>query len=156
MGGYGAARLGFSHPHLFAAVSILGAGPLQPDFSRTPRAGPARREEIFDRVYGNDPAFFLQVSPWAIAERQAGRLRGMPIRHAVGDRDETFPNNRAFHERMQALGIAHEWTVVPGLGHDPVGMIRALGDGFWAFHRTALAKAAEAKPAGTGGAKATP
>lgn len=148
MGGYGAARLGFSHPHLFAGVSLLGAGPMQPDFSRTPRAGPARREEIFDRVYGNDPAFFLQVSPWAIAERQAPLLRGMPVRQAIGDRDETFANNRAFHERMESLGVAHEWTVVPGLGHDPVGLIRALGDRFWSFHRSALAKAAEAGSSG--------
>jgi len=148
MGGYGAARLGFSHPHLFAGVSLLGAGPMQPDFSRTPRAGPARREEIFDRVYGNDPAFFLQVSPWAIAERQAPLLRGMPVRQAIGDRDETFANNRAFHERMESLGVAHEWTVVPGLGHDPVGLIRALGDRFWSFHRSALAKAAEASATG--------
>jgi predicted peptidase len=33
MGGYGAARLGFRHPHLFAAVSLLGAGPLQAELT---------------------------------------------------------------------------------------------------------------------------
>ena len=31
MGGYGAARLGFKYSELFGAVSMLGAGPLQPE-----------------------------------------------------------------------------------------------------------------------------
>ncbi len=143
MGGYGAARLGFSHPHLFAGVSLLGAGPMQPDFSRAPRAGPKQRDEIFRRVYGGDPAFFFEKSPWSIVERRRDELNGLVIRQAIGDRDETFENNRAFHERMQSLGVAHKWSVIPGVGHDPMRLIRALGDDFWAFHRAAFARAAE-------------
>ena len=144
MGGYGAARLGFSHPHLFAGVSLLGAGPMQPDFSRAPRAGPKQRDEIFRRVYGGDPEFYLEKSPWKIVERQREQLTGLVIRQAIGDRDETFENNRAFHERMQSLGVAHQWSVVPGVGHDPMRLIRAMGDDFWAFHRTAFARATAA------------
>lgn len=142
MGGYGAARLGFSHPHLFAGVSLLGAGPMQPDFRRAPRAGPKQREEIFRRVYGGDAGFFLEKSPWKIAELQRQHLKDIVIRQAIGDRDETFENNRAFHERMTSLGIAHTWTVVPAVGHDPMRLIRAMGDDFWAFHRAALARTA--------------
>ncbi|MFZ9745319.1 MAG: alpha/beta hydrolase [Opitutaceae bacterium] len=142
MGGYGAARLGFSYPELFAGVSLLGAGPLQPDFTRTPRAGPKQRDEIYQRVYGGDAAFYLARSPWAIVERQAGRLGDVIVRQAIGDRDETFANNVAFHERMRALGVAHTWSVAPGVGHDPTALIRALGDAFWAFHRTAFGAAA--------------
>ena len=145
MGGYGAARLGFSHPELFAGVSLLGAGPLQPDFTRTPRAGPKQRDEVYQRVYGGDAAFYLARSPWAIVERQAGRLGDVVIRQAIGDRDETFANNVAFHERMRALGVAHTWSVAPGVGHDPTALIRALGDAFWAFHRAAFGAAAGAR-----------
>ncbi|MEY3608744.1 MAG: hypothetical protein RLZZ447_1532 [Verrucomicrobiota bacterium] len=138
MGGYGAARLGFSYPELFAGVSLLGAGPLQPEFTRTPRAGPKQRDELYQRVYGGDAAFYLARSPWAIVERQVGRLGDLVIRQAIGDRDETFANNVAFHERMRALGVAHTWSVAPGVGHDPTALIRALGDDFWAFHRAAF------------------
>lgn len=148
MGGYGAARLGLGHPHLFAGVSLLGAGPLQPDFSQAPRAGPRRREEIFQRVYGGDSAYFLAVSPWAIAARQAGVLGGLAIRQAIGGRDETLENNRAFHERLASLGIAHEWSVVPGVGHDPLGLISGLGERFWAFHRAVFSAASPGRPPG--------
>lgn len=146
MGGYGAARLGFSHPELFAGVSLLGAGPLQPDFTQTPRAGPKQRDEIYRRVYGGDAAFYLAQSPWAIVERQAGRLGELVIRQAIGDRDETFANNAAFHERMRTLGVAHTWQVAPGVGHDPTALIRALGDDFWAFHRAAFGPGPAAAP----------
>jgi len=145
MGGYGAARLGFTHPDLFAGVSLLGAGPLQPDFTRTPRAGPKQRDEIYQRVYGGDAAFYLAQSPWAIVERQAGRLGELVIRHATGDRDETFANNLAFHERMRALGVTHTWSVAPGVGHDPTALMVSLGDAFWAFHRAAFGAAAAAR-----------
>lgn len=37
MGGYGAARLGFAHVGVFGAVSMAGAGPLQPDLDEAPR-----------------------------------------------------------------------------------------------------------------------
>jgi enterochelin esterase-like enzyme len=148
MGGYGAARLGLGHPHLFAGVSLLGAGPLQPDFSQAPRAGPRRRDEIFQRVYGGDAAYFLAVSPWMIAARQAGGLGGMTIRQVIGGRDETLENNRVFHERLTALGIAHEWSVMPGVGHDALGLISGLGERFWAFHRAVFSAPAPGRSPG--------
>jgi S-formylglutathione hydrolase FrmB len=58
MGGYGAARLGFKHPLLFAAVSLLGAGPLQAEFTETPRAGPRERDRVLNTVYGGDLAYY--------------------------------------------------------------------------------------------------
>ena len=146
MGGYGAARLGFSHPNLFAGVSLLGAGPLQPDFRQTPRAGPKQRDAIYRQVYGGDAAFYLAQSPWAIVERQAGKLGKLVIRQATGDRDETFAHNVAFHERMRGLGVVHTWQVAPGVGHDPTALIRALGDAFWAFHRAAFESAGAGAP----------
>ena len=147
MGGYGAARLGFKHAHLFRAVSIMGAGPMQEDLLQAPRAGAKRAEEVLRTVYGNDPAFFLAVSPRRMAEEHAATLRsGSLIRMVIGDRDNTLDNNKAFHEHLERLKIPHSWRVVPGVGHDPDGVIDALGDDHWAFYREAFGDAAKAAP----------
>lgn len=55
MGGYGAARLGFAHPHLFAGISILAGGPLDLDLAG-PRArrNPGLREFLIRDVCGGD------------------------------------------------------------------------------------------------------
>jgi len=147
MGGYGAARLGFKFPEVFGAVSIVGAGPLQPDLVRAaPRAGRRRAEQVLDRVYGGDAAHFYDVSPRALAERNATTIAtDSRVRLVIGADDETFANNRDFHEHLDALGIPHSWTVLPGVGHDPDGVLEALGADNWAFHRAAFAGATEGR-----------
>jgi CubicO group peptidase (beta-lactamase class C family)/enterochelin esterase-like enzyme len=138
MGGYGAARLGFKYPELFGAVSILGGGPLQPDFTEAPRAGPRNRDRILQSVFGGDLACFRGQSPWHIAETNAAALRsGLRIRQIIGDRDETLAMNRDFHAHLERLGIPHDYREVPGVGHQPNALLRALGDDDWAFYRTA-------------------
>jgi len=146
MGGYGAARLGFKFPELFRAVSIVGAGPLQPDLiAQAPRAGRRRAEEVLGRVYGGDRAFFTAVSPRTLARDNARAISaGSLVRIAVGDADETFANNRAFHEYLDSLGIPHEWIVLPGIGHDPAAVLDALGDATGTFYRAAFAMDADA------------
>lgn len=151
MGGYGAARLGFKYPELFRAVSIVGAGPMQPELVQTPRAGRQRATEVLQKVYGGDQGYFHSVSPRTLAQQNAGAIaRGSLLRIVIGDKDETFENNRAFHEHLESLGIPHGWTVLRGVAHDPMGVLGALGDDNWAFYRAAFG-AAEA-PAAKGGA----
>jgi len=138
MGGYGAARLGFKHFGMFHAVSILGAGPLDPDFNTTPRMGPRGREELLRRVYGNRDAF-RAASPWALAERNAKEIRlGSLVRVAVGERDETVELNRKFHTHLEGLRIRHAWNVLPGVAHDPARTLAALGESDAKFHRAAF------------------
>jgi S-formylglutathione hydrolase FrmB len=139
MGGYGAARLGFKYPELFASVSIMGAGPMQETLTRTPRASGQRAEDLLDVVYGGDQANFRAVSPRRHAAENAARIaRESRVRVVIGDRDETYENNRAFHEHLGALGIPHEWIVLPGVGHNPMAVLQALGDRHWAFYRAAF------------------
>jgi S-formylglutathione hydrolase FrmB len=139
MGGYGAARLGFKYPELFAAVSIMGGGPLQENLLDAPRAGRRRAMAVLERVYGGDPEYFKRVSPRTLAEQRADALaRGSLIRVVCGDQDTTFANNRDFHEHLERLGIPHTWTVLPGVDHDPLGTLEALGDAHWAFYRQAF------------------
>ena len=151
MGGYGAARLAFKHPHLFAAVSLLGAGPLQPDFSETPRAGPRQRDEVFATAYGNDMAYYREQSPWHLAQAHADRLRsGLLIRQLIGNLDATLRFNRDFHDHLTALKIPHTYRQVPGVPHDPNRLLDALGADLWPFYQQALAPVpASAPPAPT-------
>jgi enterochelin esterase-like enzyme len=139
MGGYGAARLGFKHPQLFAAVSLLGAGPLQQDFNEAPRAGPRGRDQVLGTVYGGDMAFYRSQSPWLIVEQNAEKLRsGLVIRQIIGDRDETLGFNREFKQHLDALKIPHTYRQLPDIPHNPNLVLNALGEGNWAFYRQAL------------------
>ena len=140
MGGYGAARLGFKFPEMFRAVSIVGAGPMQPELVQTPRAGKQRAAEVLSKVYGGDQAYFRSVSPRTLAEENAETItKGSLVRMVIGDKDETFENNRLFHEHLDSLEITHTWTVLTGVAHDPMGVLRAMGDDNWAFYRAAFA-----------------
>ena len=140
MGGYGAARLGFKFPELFGAVSLMGAGPLQPDLrADAPRASQARAEDLLERVYGGDPDHFRRVSPREMATRNAKRIaEGTRVRVVIGTADETYANNAAFHADLQRLGIPHEWIVLEGVKHNPMHTLRALGDRHWQFYRAAF------------------
>ena len=139
MGGYGAARLGFKHPQLFAAVSLLGAGPLQAEFTETPRAAPRERDRLLATVYGNDMAYYREQSPWQIVERNAEKLRtGLLIRQIVGDRDETLGFNREFKQHLDALKIPLTYRQLPDVPHDPNLVLTTLGDDNWEFYRSAL------------------
>jgi enterochelin esterase-like enzyme len=144
MGGYGAARLGFRHPDLFAGISILAGGPFDLEL-RGPRArqNPGLREQLLHDVCGNDLEYFKAISPWTLAETAAAALRDRKtvIRHAVGDRDDTCELNRQFHDRMTDLKIAHEYSELPNVGHDPLALLAALGDRNGEFYRRALGPA---------------
>jgi enterochelin esterase-like enzyme len=139
MGGYGAARLGFKHPHLFAAVSLLGAGPLQADFNEAPRAGPRGRDQVLGTVYGGDMAYYRAQSPWQIAEQNADKIRAkLLIRQIIGDRDETLRFNREFKQHLDALKIPLTFRQLPRIPHNPNLLLNALAEDNWGFYQQAL------------------
>jgi poly(3-hydroxybutyrate) depolymerase len=139
MGGYGAARFGFKYPEMFRAVSIMGAGPMQETLTRTPRASKVQAADLLARVYGGSQSKFLEASPRTLAKANADTIaKGSLVRVVIGDKDETYANNVAFHEFLESLKIPHEWTVLKGVEHDPQGVLRALGDDNWAFYRKAF------------------
>jgi enterochelin esterase-like enzyme len=140
MGGYGAARLGFKYPQLFGAVSILAGGPLDLDFAG-PRAtgNPGERERILDSTFGGDLDYYRLQHPTAIVQKQAESVRGkVRVRMAVGARDNTGPLNRAYSEHLKKLNIAHTFTIVPGVGHETLALLKGLGDANWEFYRLSL------------------
>lgn len=143
MGGAGAGRLGLRRPDLFAGVSMLGAGPMQLDFLQAPKGTdipPKERVALFAKVWGSDPAYFLAQHPWTIAEQRAAAhvAACTVIRQGVGALDAMLAPNQDFNVHLQALGVTHTWTAVPGVGHDPAQTLQSLGEQGWAFYRAAL------------------
>lgn len=142
MGGYGAARLGFKYADQFGAVSILGAGPLQREFSIAdgPREMAQARSQTLRFIYGDDQSYFRQQSPWMLAEKNAEALRSghVRLRIVVGERDEMYPPNRIFSSHLSQLRIPHDFVVMPDVGHNPLALFKAYGDENWSFYQAAL------------------
>jgi S-formylglutathione hydrolase FrmB len=142
MGGYGAARFGLLYPNVFGAMSMLAAGPLDLDFDGPAAvASPATRAQILRETYGDDMGYFRAVNPFTIAEQYAATVRGTPsaltrIRVAIGDQDFTLRANEAFHLHLERLGIVHEFIKPPGIGHESLALLNALGEGQFAFYRS--------------------
>jgi enterochelin esterase-like enzyme len=137
MGGYGAARLGFKYPELFAAISVLAGGPMDLEF-KGPRAtgNPAERERILQSVYGGDMEYFKAQSPWRLAEANASKLKErLKIRIAIGEEDFTLPANRVLSAQLKKGGISHQFTTVPKVGHDTLALLKGLGDANTEFYR---------------------
>lgn len=137
MGGYGAARIGFKHHRLFGGISILAAGPLDPQFSGPlATAQPALREEILRDAFGGDLDYYRSVSPAVLVSANAAGLRAGPqIQHVIGERDFTLPDNVALNDHMRALGIAVEFIRIPQTGHSTLAVLNGLGERRWAFYR---------------------
>jgi enterochelin esterase-like enzyme len=143
MGGYGAARLGFKYPHLFAGISILAGGPFDltlegPRAQRNPRL----REQLLRDVCSNDMDYFKSISPWMLAETAAVSLRTKPalIRQAVGSLDNTRELSHQFHIRMRNLAIAHEYLEYPNIDHDALALLEVLARTNGDFYYRALGR----------------
>jgi S-formylglutathione hydrolase FrmB len=140
MGGQGAARLGLRRPDLFAGVSILGAGPLQLDFLDAPKdssISPKLRLQIYEAVWGSDPAYYMEQHPRTVASNHAAEViaSGQRIRQAVGDQDFVLQMNQEFHAHLTDLAIPHAFSVLPGIGHNTLGVFLGLGPANAAFYR---------------------
>ncbi len=140
MGGYGAARFGFKRHDLFGAASSLAGGPLQQKFTHAPRASERGRRAVLQRVFGGDHDHFRALSPWALAEQNADAIaEHLLLRVVIGEQDEMIDVAHEFTAHLQRLDIPHEFTVIPGVGHEPMGVMRGLGADGWEFYRRALA-----------------
>ncbi len=138
MGGYGALRFVMARPELFIAACSLGGGPLQPQLVEAPRVNEERRIRVLEDTYGGSQEEFEKRSPWRLAEQNAAALQSTRLLIVCGSADETLPANRAMHERLDALGLAHQYVELDGVAHEPMRTIRTLGPRLWAFVAEAL------------------
>lgn len=125
MGGYGALKVAFAHPELFAAVAALSPM-LEPGFSD---AAIGARNRIHHasggpaRLIGpaRDPELFAANNPANRARDNAARLResGLPIYLEVGDHDfvNAHDGTEFLHRVLWDLDISHEYHLVRGADH---------------------------------------
>jgi len=138
MGGFGAAHLGFKHPDLFCAISI-SAGALI-DFAQPRPGDDVRRARVFNTVWGGDPERFHAADPSTLARANADRIRGRTaLRIFCGDQDSLLGRNEQFHQLLQELDLAHEYTVVPGAEHSYDEKVERLGLSHFGFFSEAFA-----------------
>ncbi len=115
MGGYGALRIGFSHPELFCAVTGNSAAMVPFESVNNGRNGADAPAVV---TFGNDPAYFDAASPFTIAEKNPEKLRTQKIRLIVGDKDNLIVRSVALDETLKKLNVPHEFTPVPGSPHN--------------------------------------
>jgi S-formylglutathione hydrolase FrmB len=143
MGGYGAARLGLKHSHLFAGISMLGAGPMQLDFLDPPPGAALSLElrlQIFEQVWNSNPDVFFTQSPWNIVQQASDQIieSSPKIRLAVGQLDFVVPPNLDFQLHLENLNIVHDFFYPPNVDHSPIQLILSLGTQNWQFYQQAL------------------
>jgi len=121
MGGYGALRLAFKDPSLFAAVSAQMPalfGTVPPILTGVPVHG---HRVTGVSAFGAIPseAFWQRNSPLTLARANAARLHHLQIYFDCGDQDDYgFDSGaRSLDRILTEKGIPHEFHIYPG-GHD--------------------------------------
>lgn len=129
MGGLGALRMAFKHPHLFAAVAALEPA-IEPKLAWKgvgPETGFWRPESVLHPIFGNpvDADYWEANNPTTIAHRNPERLLELGIYLEVGDQDSLYLYEGAefLHRVLFDARLAHEYRLVHGADH--VG--RSLG-----------------------------
>jgi enterochelin esterase-like enzyme len=139
MGGFGAAHLGFKYPDLFGAVSMM-AGALLDDESAKGAPDLLATTGLFAKCFGTIERF-RAGSPWVVVREHAASIAGRTsIRLAVGDNDSLLGRNTRYHHLLEELEIAHQFTILPGVPHDPAAIYNALGIRAMAFYARAFSR----------------
>lgn len=136
MGGYGALKIAFKYPHLFAAVAALSpAVESVSNFDQLTRRDNFRRH-LYPKHFGQpiDKAYWQQNSPLFLAQTQGAKLRdsGLGIYIEVGDDDVFYLHHgaEAIHRALWDQEVSHEYRVVQQADHSGPVMGMLYGDAF--------------------------
>jgi putative tributyrin esterase len=143
MGGYGALRLAFKHPEMFAAVSAHMAAlyPKVPqeflDYAELNGGG--RLATVFGSPF--DETFWERNTPFYFARLNAARIRALKLKiyFDCGDKDDySFDfGAKVLDKQLTQAKIPHEFHLYPGR-HDPIFVAEHLADSL-AFQSKAIA-----------------
>jgi enterochelin esterase-like enzyme len=134
MGGYGAAYLGVKYDDLFSSISMLSSA------LHTPETFKERRRAIYKNVFGGDPDYASERSPWKIVERKTDAIRNKTsMRVFVGAEDFLLDWNQKYHQLLKDLGVEHEWGVVPKSPHDLEKLLEYWEGDFFAYYKRVFA-----------------
>jgi len=127
MGGFGAAHLGFKYPELFGTVVINAGALVEPGLP------------LMHDIFGDDLKRCEADHPMQLARANADKLRGHThIRIGCGALDHLLEKNKALHELLNQLGIAHDFEIVPDVAHESARYYQLLGPKVFEFHRKSL------------------
>jgi enterochelin esterase-like enzyme len=128
-GGQGALLFAFKYPEMFASVIGYGAG--LANGTELKKELPA----VFKEMHNDDIAQFDSTSAWAYARKNADAIqKTLPIRIALGDKDQHLTRNRNMHKLLDELKIAHEYEELEGVGHDTKKVYDLVGLKGFQFH----------------------
>jgi endo-1,4-beta-xylanase len=139
MGGGGAAKWGFKYPDLFGSISIIDGALFSPDDAS------GKSAETLTTVYGGDRERFEASNPWKLAEKNADKVKGRTKIRIVTRTTGLSGTNQKFHEHLERLGLANEFTMIPDAPHSPNPLYDGLGERNWPFYREAFQAAVSAK-----------
>ena len=146
MGGYGALRLAFAHPELFASVSVQSPALI----TESPREMNADLRDagllsnLLGQVFGNpiNVTHWQQNNPFDLARKNEAQIKTEAIYVNCGQQDEYgFATGAAkMHKQLLTEGVRHEFHLYPG-GHSADYFLSHLGETI-EFHWHAFAQTA--------------
>jgi S-formylglutathione hydrolase len=138
MGGMGALRMAFKHPHRFRAVIALepGVDPAHRWEDVPPRnrfwRGPRLMEEIFGSPF--DSEYWSANNPSTIAQLNAAAIRDSGLQVYIEAGDEDYYNlheaTEFLHRVLWDAGIKHEYHLVRGADHVGRSVPPRMREGF--------------------------
>jgi S-formylglutathione hydrolase FrmB len=131
MGGYGALRLAFKHPELFAAVSAQMPALISEIPNNFNAGGPGSPSSVMGDVFGSpfDHAYWQRNNVFTFAKDDpAAQLKKLKIYFDVGNNDDYGFERGAeqLHKLLDSRGVPNEFHIYPGR-HDPQFAMRHFG-----------------------------
>jgi enterochelin esterase-like enzyme len=127
MGGTGAIKFGLKYPELFSSV-VAYAPSLR---NAEEMAELPTQQQVYEVMFNADAAQFMNEHPQVLLDTgTADRVRDrVNFKLLIGDGDAPtlLRQLRAFHDRLTELKIEHEYTELPGVGHELSDLLRLTG-----------------------------
>ncbi len=116
MGGYGALRLGLTHPEKFAAVaSLSGALDLKRRLKEAGKAGSRISRAEWTGIFGSGLQTPAEADLWLLAQNLAAMPGPKPALYlACGTEDPLLDDTRSFHRHLKTANVAVTYQESPG------------------------------------------
>ena len=115
MGGYGAIKLGLSHPEKYLAIGVFSAGITIGTLSdHDPHLHLTSMDKAQMAVFSKDRVHSEKDDVYALAEKVLSAPKQPPIISYCGNGDFVFEANNSFSAHLEKIGYPHEYYVTEG------------------------------------------